>query len=103
MAEALNDLKKKYKVHEETESYFKLRTENGNNKPYYEMSNFDEARIQKEEIAKQFGGEVEFEGSVKDFTVPSPYVKGMFIWLKAFMLSRKKRGGELFPDNCRLP
>ncbi|XP_071161591.1 ethyl acetate hydrolase-like [Mytilus galloprovincialis] len=75
MAEALNDLKKKYKVHEETESYFKLRTENGNNKPYYEMSNFDEARIQKEEIAKQFGGEVEFEGSVKDFTVPSPYVK----------------------------
>ncbi|VDI48447.1 Hypothetical predicted protein [Mytilus galloprovincialis] len=75
MAEALNDLKKKYKVHEETESYFKLRTENGNNKPYYEMSNFDEARIQKEEIAKQFGGEVEFEGSVKDFTVHTPYVK----------------------------
>lgn len=65
MSEALNDLKKKYKVHEETESYFKLRTENGNNKPYYEMS-FDEARVQKEEIAKQFGGEVEFEGSVKD-------------------------------------
>jgi hypothetical protein len=37
MAEALNELKKKYKVHEETDSYFKLRTDNGT-KPYYEMS-----------------------------------------------------------------
>ena len=73
MAETLNELKKKYKVHEETDSYFRLRTDNG--KPYYEIT-VDEARLQKEEVGKQFGGETEFEGTVKDFTVPSPYIKG---------------------------
>lgn len=78
MSEILNDLKKKYKVHEETESYFKTRAENGN-KPYHELS-LDEARLQREEIAKQYGGDVEFEGSVKDFTVPSPYAKGTHVY-----------------------
>jgi hypothetical protein len=75
MTEALNELKKKYKVHEETDSYFKLRTDNGT-KPYYEMS-VDEARLQREEVGKQFGGEIEFEGTTKEYTVPSPYFKGM--------------------------
>ena len=71
---SLDHLKPKYKIHEETESYFKLRAEAGVKS--YEQLSIEEAREGNVNNAKRFGGEVEFEGFVKDFQVPAVQCKG---------------------------
>ncbi|XP_021353653.1 AB hydrolase superfamily protein C1039.03-like isoform X2 [Mizuhopecten yessoensis] len=70
----LDELKQKYKFHEETLSYFKLRAEAGFGS-YPNAPSIEAARDINLQVTKKFAGEVEFEGSVKEFIVPSTHVK----------------------------
>jgi len=72
------DLKKKYKIHEETESYFKQRAGMGLGS-YMTAPSIEAARDINLQTAKKFGGEIEFEGTVKELTVPSAYDTGLLI------------------------
>ncbi|KAJ8308432.1 hypothetical protein KUTeg_013306, partial [Tegillarca granosa] len=69
MALEFDEIKKKYKFHEETESFFELKAKN-NIKPYTELS-LEEAREANLNGAKLFGGETEFDGTIKEYFVPS--------------------------------
>ncbi|XP_069115073.1 carboxylic ester hydrolase LipN-like isoform X2 [Argopecten irradians] len=69
----LEELKKKYKFHEETLSYFKLRAEAGFGS-YPNAPSMEAARNINLQVTQKFAGEITFEGSTKEFTVPSPYV-----------------------------
>ncbi|XP_062593610.1 ethyl acetate hydrolase-like isoform X5 [Saccostrea cucullata] len=66
---SFDKFKPKYKIHAETENYFKLRAEAGA-KPYDQLT-VEEAREGNIANAKRFAGTTEFEGTVKEFTVPS--------------------------------
>ncbi|XP_062615056.1 ethyl acetate hydrolase-like isoform X2 [Saccostrea cucullata] len=66
---SFDKFKPKYKIHSETENYFKLRAEAGA-KPYDQLT-VEEAREGNIANAKRFAGTTEFEGTVKEFTVPS--------------------------------
>jgi hypothetical protein len=66
---SFDKFKPKYKIHEETESYFKLRAETGA-KPYNHLT-VEEAREGNIANAKRFAGTTEFEGTVKEISVPS--------------------------------
>lgn len=76
MALEFDELKKKYKFHEETESFFELKAKN-NIKPYTELS-LEEAREANLNGAKLFGGETEFDGTIKEYFVPSINCEGKF-------------------------
>ncbi|XP_061173960.1 ethyl acetate hydrolase-like isoform X4 [Saccostrea echinata] len=66
---SFDKFKPKYKIHAETENYFKIRAEVGA-KPYDQLT-VEEAREGNIANAKRFAGTTEFEGTVKEFTVPS--------------------------------
>ncbi|XP_048732966.2 carboxylic ester hydrolase LipN-like isoform X6 [Ostrea edulis] len=66
---SFDKFKPKYKIHEETESYFKLRAEAGMKS--YDQVTVEEAREGNIANAKRFAGTTEFEGTVKEFSVPS--------------------------------
>ncbi|XP_034324463.1 ethyl acetate hydrolase isoform X1 [Magallana gigas] len=68
---SFDKFKPKYKIHEETENYFKLRAEAGA-KPYDQLT-VEEAREGNVANAKRFAGTTEFEGTVKEFTVPTKH------------------------------
>ena len=68
---SFDKFKPKYKIHEETENYFKLRAEAGA-KPYDQLT-VEEAREGNIANAKRFAGTTEFEGTVKEFTVPTKH------------------------------
>lgn len=68
---SFDKFKPKYKIHEETENYFKLRAEVGA-KPYDQLT-VEEAREGNIANAKRFAGTTEFEGTVKEFTVPTKH------------------------------
>ncbi|XP_033733979.1 AB hydrolase superfamily protein C1039.03-like isoform X1 [Pecten maximus] len=69
----LEELKQKYKFHDETLSYFKLRAEAGFGS-YPNAPSVEAARDINLQVTKKFAGEIEFDGSEKEFNVPSPYV-----------------------------
>ncbi|KAK3092702.1 hypothetical protein FSP39_006173 [Pinctada imbricata] len=68
-------LKDKYKVHEETECYFKLRAEAGTKS--YEQLCIEDAREGNVNNAKRFGGNIEFDGYIKEFSVPAVQSKDL--------------------------
>ncbi|KAL5009000.1 hypothetical protein ScPMuIL_014581 [Solemya velum] len=69
MSVNLGDLKEKYKVHAETLEYVQIRSE-ANVKPYDELS-VEEAREASLKVVQLFAGNIEFDGTVKEFPVPS--------------------------------
>lgn len=73
MAFNLEELSEKYKIHSETESFFKAQADVGA-QPYHEMS-VEDARAAAERAAERYSGTVEFEGKQMDFLVPSIYNK----------------------------
>ncbi|XP_067681604.1 ethyl acetate hydrolase-like [Haliotis asinina] len=64
----------KYEIHEETLEYFRI-LEGRNDRPLIELTP-PEAREAGLTIAKLFGGDVEFDGQIKEFNVPSPAGEG---------------------------
>ena len=74
MAFNFGDLANKYKIHSETESFFKARGDEGA-QATHELS-VEDARAASESAAEKYAGTVEFEGKQMDFLVPSIYNKG---------------------------
>lgn len=73
----MEELKKQYKFHDETLTYFQQRADAGIGS-YANAPSVEAAREINLQVAKTFAGEVEFEGSVKEFSVPSHYVPGLY-------------------------
>ena len=71
----LEALKAKYKLNEESESYLQQRLEK-TGKLLDTGACVEEARQAHEEISQKYAGDAEFQGSVKEFFVPSPAVSG---------------------------
>ncbi|XP_041353776.1 carboxylic ester hydrolase LipN-like [Gigantopelta aegis] len=76
MPEGYEELRKKYKLHEETESFFQICLESvGWNNPTCDTTVIDSRRIFDEKTEK-FAGDVTFEGTVKEYIVPSAACEG---------------------------
>lgn len=71
----LEALKEKYKVHAETLEFIRIRSE-ANVKPYYEGT-VEEAREGSLKLVQLFAGNIEFDGTVRDFKVPSIHCEGL--------------------------
>ncbi|KAK6182674.1 hypothetical protein SNE40_010302 [Patella caerulea] len=69
MPEGLEEFFSKYKLHEESVSY--LRETGPGIQGHGSSFSVDEVRASAIDSSKKYGGEVEFEGSVKEFKVPS--------------------------------
>ncbi len=64
----------KYDIHEETLDYFRI-VESRNDCPLTQLTP-EEARAAFVNTSRLFGGDVQFDGEIKDFWVPVPKVKG---------------------------
>lgn len=77
MSANLDALKAKYKLNEESDSYLRERLEK-TGKLLDTGASVEEAREAHEEAAFRYAGDIEFQGDVKEFFVPSPTVKGRY-------------------------
>ncbi|KAK7103844.1 ethyl acetate hydrolase-like [Littorina saxatilis] len=75
MTTNLEALKAKYKVNEESESYLQQRLEK-TGKLLDTGACVEEARQAHEEVVLKYAGDVEFQGDIKEFFVPSPSFPG---------------------------
>ena len=84
MPEGIEKLRQKYKLNEETESFFQICLEHdGWHIPSRNRTVYDARRIFDEKTDK-FGIEVNFEGAVKEFTVPSATCEGRYFKIYVF-------------------
>lgn len=75
MLSGLEALKSKYKLNEESESYLQQRLEK-TGRLLNTGASVEEARKEHEEVYVRYAGDIDFEGDVKDFRVPSPTIHG---------------------------
>ncbi|XP_046558049.1 esterase LipI-like isoform X1 [Haliotis rubra] len=67
--EAWGEVGQKYKIHEETLAFFRQQKERGA-RPYQELT-VEEAREANRQTSLFYAGDTEFNGSIKEFIVPS--------------------------------